>query len=538
MHRILLLFAVMLLLTPSSAVAQTTASTRILVMPFDNPGREPRLHWIAEAASLLIADELNARGVSAIRRFERARAFEELHLPAAADLSRATVIKVGQLVAASEVIVGSVSLEGDNLTIEAHSIRIDLGRLQPHVTERGPLTDVVLLFERIAGKLAPGSSLEASRTPRPPLAAFEAYVKGLMAESAASRSSFLEAAIAAYPEYDRAHLALWDVRRDQADHAGALASARAVDVKSPFSRRARFFAAISLLELKRYDEAFDAFTALTEAAPPLEAAAAFNNLGIVQLRRGAPSERGVPTYFFTKAADLDGRDADILFNLGYAYVLEKNFPGAMYWLREALRRDPTDAESHYLLSVALRGTGSDVEAARERDLAVQLTSEIAEFETRAAEEKSSAALGLERLREDPESRVGGRPEQTIVTSAQRDQRDLAVFHLDRARRLLEKEEDGPALIELRRVVYLSPYDAEAHLLIGRIYLRSGRTAEAVEALKISIWSTDTAAARIALAETYIRQQNTSAARTELERALALDPESPDAKRLLASLAGK
>ena len=111
-------------------------------------------------------------------------------------------------------------------------------------------------------------------------------------------------------------------------------------------------------------------------------------------------------------------------------------------------------------------------------------------------------------------------------------------HLDRARRLLEKEEDGPALIELRRVVYLSPYDAEAHLLIGRIYLRSGRTAEAVEALKISIWSTDTAAARIALAETYIRQQNTSAARTELERALALDPESPDAKRLLASLAGK
>jgi tetratricopeptide (TPR) repeat protein len=537
MPRIISLVALVLLL-PASALAQATPSNRILVMPFDNPGREPRLHWIAEAASLLIADELNARGVSAIRRFERARAFEELHLPAAADLSRATVIKVGQLVAASEVIVGSVALDGDTLTIEAHSIRIDVGRLQPHVTERGPLTDVVLLFERIAGKLAPGSSLEAARTPRPPLAAFEAYVKGLMAESAASRSSFLEAAIAAHPEYDRAHLALWDVRRDQADHAGALASARAVAAKSTFSRRARFFAAISLLELKRYDEAFDAFSALTEAAPPLEAAAAFNNLGIVQLRRGAPSERGVPTYFFTKAADLDGRDADILFNLGYAYVLEKNFQGAMYWLREALRRDPTDAESHYLLSVALRGTGSDVEATRERDLAVQLTSEIAEFETRAAEEKSSAARGLERLREDPESRVGQRPEQTIVSSAQRDQRDLAVFHLDRARRLLEKEEDGPALLELRRVVYLSPYDAEAHLLIGQVYLRAGRTAEAVEALKISIWSTDTAAARIALAETYIRQQNTAAARTELERALALDPESPDAKRLLASLAGK
>lgn len=179
-----------------------------------------------------------------------------------------------------------------------------------------------------------------------------------------------------------------------------------------------------------------------------------------------------------------------------------------------------------------------MEATRERDLAVQLTSEIADLEKKAAAENATAASGLERLREDPESRIGLRPEQTIVNSAQREQRDLAVFHLDRARRLLEKEEDGPALTELRRVVYLSPYDAEAHLLIGQIYFRAGRTAEAVEALKISIWSTDTAAARIALAETYIRQQNTTAARTELERALALDPGSADAKRLLASLAGK
>ena len=80
--------------TAAPAAAQGSV-TRILVMPFDNPAREPRLHWIAEAASLLVADELNARGVPAIRRADRLDAFEELHLPAAATLSRATVIKVG-----------------------------------------------------------------------------------------------------------------------------------------------------------------------------------------------------------------------------------------------------------------------------------------------------------------------------------------------------------------------------------------------------------------------------------------------------------
>ena len=246
----------------------------------------------------------------------------------------------------------------------------------------------------------------------------------------------------------------------------------------------------------------------------------------------------MPTYFLTRAADSDPGDPDILFNLGYAYVLEKNYQAALYWLREALRREPTDAESHYVLAVALQATGSTVEAARERELARQLSSQLAQLERRAADEKLPVPTGLERIREDPEARMTLPPEQVIVKSAQREQRELAEFHLQRGQRLFEREEDGAALAELRRAVYLSPYEAQAHLLIGRIHLRAGRPADAVEALKISIWSAETAAARIALAQAYLKQQNTGAARTELERALVLDPASEEAKRLLSSLPGR
>ena len=518
--------------TPSRA--QTTAN-RILVMPFDNPAREPRLHWIAEAASLLVADELNARGVPAIRRSERVNAFEQLHLPLTATLSRATVIKVGELVGASEVVVGSVRLAGEELILEAHSVRIDVGRVEPPMTERGPLVDVVLLFERLSARLASGAPLRGAPSARPPIDAFESYVKGLMAESAATRATFLEAAIKSHPRYDRAHLALWAVRSDQADHAAALAEARAVPVESALGRRAQFLAGVSLIELQRFDEAFDAFTASADGASPEFAAAAMNNIGVVQLRRGTPSQKGLPTYFLTKAADADLGDADILFNLGYAYVLERNYPGAMYWLREALRREPADAEAHYVLGAALQGQGSAVEAAREKELARQLSSRFVELEKRALDEKLPVPKGLERLREDPEVRAGFRPEQTVVNTAQREQQDLASFHLDRGQRLFDREEDRQALAELRRAVYLSPYQAQAHLLIGRIHLRGGRPAEAVDALKISIWSRDSAPARIALAEAYLKQQNTGAARTELERALVLEPASADAARLLASI---
>jgi Tfp pilus assembly protein PilF/TolB-like protein len=542
MGHILTVAAVLALLAPPLAEAQPAAGSRILVVPFENIQREPRLHWLSEASAVLLADELNARGLGAIARDERVRAFEQLHLPLSASLSHATVIKVGHLVGATEVIVGTLAFEGDNLKVEAHSIRIDVGRLQPQVSERAPLTDLFAIFDRLAGRLAPDVRVTAAAGgTRPSLDAFENYIKGLIAESPAAQAAFLETAVKLFRGYDRAELALWSVRTDEDDHTAALAAARAVPAGSPLARRARFLAGVSLLELKRDDEAFVVFKALIDdvaaagTARQTGLAAALNNLGIVQIRRGSTPQTGTATFYLTKATEADPGDADYLFNLGYAYLLERNNQGAIYWLREALRRDPADPDAHYVLAAALQGSGSGVEAAREKELARQLSSRYEELERRAAADKLPAPKGLERVRVEPDAPRGLRPEQAIVNSAQREQRELATFHLDRGRRLYEREADSEAMVELRRAVYLSPYEAQAHLLIGRIHLRAGRPQEAVNALKISIWSVDTAAARIVLADAYLRLQNTAAARTELERALALDPASADAKRLLGKI---
>jgi len=94
-----------------------------------------------------------------------------------------------------------------------------------------------------------------------------------------------------------------------------------------------------------------------------------------------------------------------------------------------------------------------------------------------------------------------------------------------------------AIQELRRALYLSPYLAEAHLLLGRLYLRGGRPAEAVEALKIALWSEETVAAHVSLAEALLQVQDQAAARVEIERALAIDPTSPEALALKAKIGG-
>jgi DNA-binding SARP family transcriptional activator len=65
---------------------------------------------------------------------------------------------------------------------------------------------------------------------------------------------------------------------------------------------------------------------------------------------------------------------------------------------------------------------------------------------------------------------------------------VAAFHLDQARQLFAKGRDDDAIAELRRTIFLAPYESEAHLLLARIYLRTGRMQEAIDALTIAVWS--------------------------------------------------
>jgi tetratricopeptide (TPR) repeat protein len=514
----------------SSAVPVQTPAGRILVVPFETPGRDARTYWLGEGAAIVMTDELNARGLGAITRHARARAYDQLHLPPQAALSRATVIKVGELVGAVEVIVGDVRVEGDNLTVRAQPIRIDVGRADGDVVEHGPLSDFFAIVEKVARRVVPGGTPMA-RSPSPPLQAFEPYVKGLLAQQPATAAQFLETALKADPQDQRARLALWEVRTAQGDHTAALAAAKAVPADAPESTRARFLAAVSLINLKQFDEAFTRLNQLQDgSADP----AVMNDLGIAQLHRAATPETGKATYYFTKAAERDPDNAAILFNLGYAYALDKDPQGAIYWLREALRRDATDADAHFVLAAALESAGNSVEAAGEREIAGQLSSRYADN----AAKKDPLPRGLERLSQDVEvPGRGGTVSQAIATTAQRDQQDVANFHLERGRRLYQAEQDREAMAELRRAVFLSPYEAEAHLLIGRIHLRAGRPREAIDALKISIWSKDTLEARIALGEAYLGMKDTASARVQAQKALAMDPASEDAKALLQKIGG-
>jgi Flp pilus assembly protein TadD len=472
--------------------AQTTsgptvapAPGRQLVLPFENTTKEARVFWLGEASAVILTDDLQTLGVPAISRDDRLRAFERLRVPEVASLSHATVIRLAQLVGASQVVVGSFDLKGNELTVRARAIRLDTGRMSAEITSSGPLSAIFAVYGGIARRLAPNTpvSTEQMEQGHPPLAAFEQYIKGVLAESPAARINFLNQALKLAPMFQRVRTALWEVYTEEGDHQRALNVVRQVPADSRVSRQARFRAALSLLHLNQHQEAFNALQQLNVERPD---PSLLNNLGIVQLRRPPGSPGGRAVSFFGQAVNADATDADLFFNLGYAYWLDKDLQGAMYWLREAVRRNPADDAAHYMLGVALQASGSVAEAAREKELARQLSSTYAEWE--AKQPGNTAPRGLERVKTEVDVVGSLRIEDSIVKAEQRDARELATFHLDRGRRLFQQERDEEAIAELRRVVYLSPYESEAHLLLGRIYMRQGRTEEAVNALKISVWS--------------------------------------------------
>ena len=148
---------------------------------------------------------------------------------------------------------------------------------------------------------------------------------------------------------------------------------------------------------------------------------------------------------------------------------------------------------------------------------------------------STVPKGLERVKNAVELPHARRIETTLSTNEKRDQQELTRFYLDRARRLFQQENDREAVAELNRALYLSPYLADAHLLLGRILLRNGRLREAIDAFKIALWSAETAEAHAALGEAYRQAKDLPAARAEAEYALALDPTSLEAQRLLDML---
>ena len=532
--RTLTIFALVLWATTGLASAQGAVVERPLVLPFsvdvegEVPGGEGAAFWLGEAAALLIAEELEARGIAVLSRAERVAAFGLLQLPPTSRLTRATMIRVGELVGATELVVGEVRL-GARLSVTARIITLDTARERARATGEGLSTGIYDVVEQVTSQLLPVQPDATHADARMPLAAFESYVKGLVATTPAVQERFLEGARQQDPDDERVLLAISEFYAGQGAHDKALVAARAVRTEARQYRQAQYAVARALMELHRYDEAYALLHTLQadEPSPVL-----LNAIGVIQMRRGSTPQTGLPTHFFAQAVERAPEETDFLFNLGYGYARSRNPKEALPWLREVVRFNPAAADAHLLMSQMLTAEGRNVEASRELALARQLGPSVDPDDL-----TDRVPAGLERVPQRLDDRPSLRIAEAIANPGQREQQELAAFHLARGRRLFELDDDRGAMDELRRAIYLRPYDDEPHLLLGRIYQRAGRLTEAINAFRIAVWSRASVDAHLRLAEALYENGESADAIGEARRAVALDPQSVEARAVLARMGG-
>src|ERR1700735_763508 len=92
-----------------------------LVLPFFNHAKSTNLDWIGESIAESVNDSLASSGVLTLDRGDRLEACRRLSLRPEAELTRASIIKVGQALDASRVVYGSFELLPDPANAQSKS---------------------------------------------------------------------------------------------------------------------------------------------------------------------------------------------------------------------------------------------------------------------------------------------------------------------------------------------------------------------------------------------------------------------------------
>jgi tetratricopeptide (TPR) repeat protein len=493
----------------------------VLVFPSEPSSAD--LAWVGEIVAERLPRDLALLGVPVVDRADRLRAQEALGIPRGA-ASRATALRVAEVLGATRIVVGRHAADGKALTLALQILDVERGTLSAPLRASGPGETLPELVHALAWDVALAGPVRPSRTRQElaarqeavPPAALEAHGRGLAAPDAASRQQWIRRALALAPGYDAARLALGRLLLEARDHSGAVDTLSRVAVASPLNRRARFLQGLALVELGRYREAAALYAGLAGEDPT---AAVLNNHAIALLRSGTqPGGGGVrPSDELRRAAELAPQDEEIPVNLGFALLAEGDAEAAAFWLRGVARERPSDGQVRLLLSWALRRAGKAAEADEEW---TSLLAVAPSFEALAIPDLGRR---FERLL------LSERP--LVLDEDARSDAELAAVHLGRAAKLQDEGDREAAVKELMRAVYLDPYGARGHLLLSRAYRAGGEADKALAELRTSLWCKDDPGVRLELASYLAELGKSAESRSEARRVLKLEPGNVAAKAL-------
>jgi len=492
----------------------------MLVVSFENASGAPGLEWIGETFPEILGQRMASPQLYPITRQDRAYAFDRLGVPPNLRPSRATLYQAGQEMDVDYVVLGRYSFDGRIFTASARLLEMSKLHLLPEVTESGPLPKLLEiesalawdLLRQLTPNLLTSRNQFVAAAPSVRLDAFENYIRGLLATARQEKIRYFRAALRVTPSYGAALLELGKTYYAGRDYQQAAAWLARVSKTDPSAREANFYLGLSLFYSGDFERAESAFSFVASRLPLTEV---YNNLGVVQARRG----KKTALEYFQRVADADPTDPDYRFNLGVALSRAGDNAGATRELKEVLRLRPSDAEARALLAAVAGPPLTPPRAAA--DSRPPLERIKANYD-----ETSFRQLALE-IQNQNELRLAGS-----------DPASHAAFHTQRGGQLLEQGLLLEAEREFSEAIQLDPTNAQAHSGLAR-FLEATRDyaaarAEARTALRLQ----PSVEAFLVLARLDLRDNNAQAAQESVNRALVLEPANPDAQALRRTIAAK
>ena len=475
----------------------------VLVLPFDNRSGNPSLSWIGDSFPDTLDARLNSAGFVTISHDDRLFALDHLGLPADFRPSRATTIRIAQTLDADYVIVGSYNLDANNrISVQAQVLETNKLHLSQPLADSSELARLFDVENAIAWKTAKQIDPHFAVSEQTfigasggvGLSAFENYVRGTDAPTAAERIKRLQIAVETQPEYPAAQLALGKELYTTRDYDQAAAVLAKVPVNSRLALEANFYLGLARFNNGKYVEASQAFDFVAARLPLSEVV---NDEGVALARQGKDGSS-----YFVRATTTDPSDPDYHYNLAVSLLRKGDFAGANREVDATLKLHAGDTEATALKQVISAGRAA-VKPASGFEPAERLKRNFSEAGFR------QAAAQLDQVRQ---MRLATLPPAQQATEDMQLGRDYLSQGL-----LPEAEQEFAA------AVAADPNNAQPHLALAQIRMRTGALDDARTEAAASLKLAGSFDAYLTLAQIDVKRQDFTAAAAEIQKALALQP---------------
>jgi len=372
-----LLFALLLLAGPAVANVQT-----LVVMPFGNLSKKPGYQWVGESFPELLQDRLAWPNLNPLGREERLIAFDRIGIAYSNQLSKASLIRIGQELDSNYLILGDFTCDGQRLQASVSVLDMHRNYLGLAIQDEGTLLDLQLICSRIAWRIVnyldPHVSVSQEvfleRFPVIPLEALENYIRGLMESDSAKQIRYFREADKGYPNFSDAIFQLGKIYYEQKDYSTSCLWLQRLTRMNKNISAASFFLGLDYLHLGNYERAIAEFQQLSQVLP---LNAVYTNLGIALSYQGLNDKA---TKAFQLALEGDPSGIDFYFNLSYHLWKLGDFSKAAQNLKALTQRTDQDGQAYYLLYKCQQTLGRSAEAEAAYALARQLKPEVEVWE--------------------------------------------------------------------------------------------------------------------------------------------------------------